>query len=522
MKLNNRKIAVIGAGVAGLAVARALALRGARPIVLEQARSLENLGAGLQLSPNGLIVIEALGLSPRVRDIGLRLGDVTLRDAEQGRRVLRMDLSKARGLVWQAVPRAALIDVMRQGVERVGAEIRLSAHVAAIDTRPEKTILSLSDGSRIEASIVIAADGLHSVGRTVLNSGMAPFFTGQVAWRAVIDETDSADPSAQVFMAPGRHLVSYPLAGGKRNIVAVEERIDWAEESWSAPGDPDDLRAAFAGFGGPVPGWLEQVAECHLWGLFRHQIATWWYGGSLVLAGDAAHPTLPFLAQGANLALEDAWVLAEALGDAPGVSAAFETYQERRSKRVHRTIEAANANARNYHLRNPVARTAAYSGLRVLDRIAPGLMLRRFDWLYRHDVTASGTAGVSHAAVALPSPLEPAGELPPSAPTPRPKVSTPMPKSLKKHQSRISVSKLRVKPSVPPLLLTETVPEPPKKAGTNTKPTAKPKAKKPAAKSGARAAPKATDGVQKTKTAAPKPSAVTAAVMKKRKPPAKS
>ena len=106
--------------------------------------------------------------------------------------------------------------------------------------------------------------------RAALNGAETPFFTGQAAWRALIPLESGAQPGAQVFMGAGRHLVSYPLAGGLRNIVAVEERRSWTAEGWSLPGDPAELRSAFAGFGGPVPGWLARVTECAVWGLHRH------------------------------------------------------------------------------------------------------------------------------------------------------------------------------------------------------------------------------------------------------------
>jgi salicylate hydroxylase len=135
-----------------------------------------------------------------------------------------------------------------------------------------------------------------------------------------------------------------------------------------------------------VRGWLDRVEDPGLWGLFLHPVAALWHGGGAVILGDAAHPTLPFLAQGANLALEDAWVLADMLAghDTPG--AAFAAFQAARVERVTRAIDAARANARNYHLTG-VRRVVGHAGLRVLGAVAPGAMLGRFDWLYGLDVT---------------------------------------------------------------------------------------------------------------------------------------
>jgi salicylate hydroxylase len=214
-------------------------------------------------------------------------------------------------------------------------------------------------------------------------------FTGQVAWRAVLPEAEAEDTAAlaEVHMGPGRHLVSYPLRGGRqRNIVAVEERSRWAEESWTLRDDPMDLRLAFETFSPRVRGWLDRVEEVHLWGLFRHPVARYWHGGRAVILGDAAHPTLPFLAQGANMALEDAWVLADCLARHDTPEAAFAAYQQARAARCARIVAASTANARAYHLSSPL-REIAHLGLRIGGRIAPQAALRRFEWIYGTDVT---------------------------------------------------------------------------------------------------------------------------------------
>ncbi|MEY4983655.1 MAG: hypothetical protein RIR62_1921, partial [Pseudomonadota bacterium] len=235
-------------------------------------------------------------------------------------------------------------------------------------------------------------DGLQSPLRRALAGKVVPFFTHQVAWRALVPCDPSEPAQAEVHMGAGRHLVTYPLRGGRlRNIVAVEERRRWVEEGWSLRDDPVELRLAFESFSPRVRGWLEQVQDVWLWGLFRHDVAREWFRilpqGAVALLGDAAHPTLPFLAQGANMALEDAFVLARSLAETDSIAAGLAAYQAARADRCRRIVAAATANARNYHLSGPL-RGIAHAGLRLGGRIAPGLALRKFDWLYGHDVTA--------------------------------------------------------------------------------------------------------------------------------------
>ncbi len=387
MNLRGQEILVIGAGIGGLAAALALRQRGAGVLVLEQAAELVEAGAGLQVSPNGLRVIHALGLS---LEGAVRAQAVSLRDYRRGSEVVRLDLARLDpGQAYQFVHRADLLALLERAVRAAGVEIRLSQRVTQVraGARP---VAEMAVGGRLTADLILGADGVKSVARGVLNGQAAAQFTGQVAWRAVVPNTCAHPPEARVHMGPGRHLVSYPLRGGRFvNLVAVEERTDWAAEGWTHRDEAQNLHAAFAGFGGDVPVLLAGVAAPGLWGLFLHPVAEHWHGDGLALLGDAAHPTLPFLAQGANMALEDAWVLADSL-DRDGLRAGLARYQARRRDRVARVIRTADGNAWKYHLRQPLLRGATHLALRLAGRLAPGRMVHQFDWLYGHDVTRPG------------------------------------------------------------------------------------------------------------------------------------
>lgn len=390
MALRGRSIAVLGGGIAGLAVARALALRGAEVTVLEQAEAISEVGAGLQISPNGLRVLDALGLGEPLRAAGLAAEAVALCDAS-GREVTRLGVG---GLApgYFFVHRADLIALLAAGARAAGVQIRLLQQIETVEFSEAGAVLKSAQGAAHQVPMVIGADGLRSRVRQALNGRVVPFFTRQVAWRALVPAEAAPAPAARVFMGPGRHLVTYPLRGGQLlNVVAVEERFDWFEEGWHHRDDPENLRAAFAGFGPEVRGLLAGAGETHLWGLFRHPVAARWHErGVAAILGDAAHPTLPFLAQGANLALEDAWVLAAALARHDSAEAGLAAYQAARAPRAARVVAAATRNARNYHLRAAPVRAAAHLGLRLAGALAPGALLGRFDWLYGYDATAEG------------------------------------------------------------------------------------------------------------------------------------
>ena len=371
------KITIAGAGIGGLAAAAALAERGHDVSVREQASDISDVGAGLQISPNGMAVLKALGSARSVDRVSIRSEAVRLIDGVTGRKVMTLDLRRhAPDLDWRFVHRARLIEMLLSKARANGASVQTNSRV---DPPPSGMALDGDD-------LLVGADGLHSRVRARVDEASKPFFTGQVAWRALI--ADEGAPVAEVHMGAGRHLVSYPLPEGLRNIVAVEERKAWAAEGWNFPDNPANLRAAFTDFSPRVQHWLDQVESCYLWGLFRHPVAQKWVSGQQVLLGDAAHPTLPFLAQGANLALEDAWVLADAISDL-GPEDGLAHYQSQRRPRAVRVINAASANARNYHLRPPVSKIA-HAALRALGRVAPAAPLRKFDWLYGHDVTRTG------------------------------------------------------------------------------------------------------------------------------------
>lgn len=389
MSLRPLSVLVIGAGIAGLALARALALRGAEVTVLEQAPEITEVGAGLQISPNGTAVLRALGLEAAVRATEPPQARRVVLHNRRDRMVAAVDLSDLRRPDdYLLVHRADLIEALASGARQAGARLRLLQKVASCSVGAHPSVTT-EQGGVFRADLIVGADGVHSRIAAMLNGHDVPRFTGQVAWRATVPGEGGTD--VEVFMGPGRHLVTYPLRGGTlRNLVAVEERRDWVPESWSHEDDPKNLRHAFATMGPRVQALTSSVKKVHLWGLFRHPVARQWSGENVVILGDAAHPTLPFLGQGANMGLEDAWTLSRLLAEDIPRPHALRRFQAERERRVRRAVRTANSNAWKYHLRGPVA-PLAHLGLSAINRMAPGLLTGGFRWLYDHDVTGGAS-----------------------------------------------------------------------------------------------------------------------------------
>ncbi len=364
-----RDIAVIGGGIGGLTAALCFARTGAVVTVHEQAAAFGEVGAGVQITPNGARVLAALGLDDNLKTRSVQATAVVPTDALSGRMLVRFDLTRLPGPPYRFLYRPDLIAILADACRDAGVRLETGRAVVAAD---------------LTARLVVGADGLNSRTRALIAPPPLARFSGQVAWRTIIAQPSPSE--ARIWMAPGCHVVTYPLAGGRTNVVAVQQRAGWAAEGWHHPDDPANLRTAFAGMCRDLTAILDAVETTSLWGLFRHPVADSWWQPGLAILGDAAHPTLPFLAQGANLAIEDAWVLAASCDSATDLDAGLHRYEALRKPRVTRAIAAADANAVNYHLSGP-RRVVSHLALRGIGAVAPATFLKRLAWLYDHDVT---------------------------------------------------------------------------------------------------------------------------------------
>ncbi len=388
---------IAGAGIGGLATALALARQGARVTVFEARDQPGEAGAGLQLSANAVKALRFLGLEEAVAARATRPEAVELRLPGSGRLVSRVALGKTHetrfGAPYFHIHRADLYEVLAEAADaHAGIQVMTGARVVKVAHGKGAVAVELEGGATTDGDLLIGADGVRSTVREGVAGKDEPVFTGMVAWRACvpIEPGDQPPQVATVWMGRGRHLVTYPLTHrGVMNLIGVVEKSDWREESWSAEGAADEMRAEFGGWHKSVDMWLSRLETPLRWALYERHPLSVWSAGRVALMGDACHAMPPFLAQGAAMALEDAVVLARRIAAMPDdLTRALREYGEARHERTAKVQAASWANAWRFHLESGVLRFCVYGALGLASRVAPGQPGRMFDWIYGYDPAA--------------------------------------------------------------------------------------------------------------------------------------
>ncbi len=393
----SRTIFVAGAGIGGLTAALALAAQGFRVVVLEKAERLEEVGAGLQLSPNASRILIGLGLQPRLAARAVIPEAVSLMSARTGAEITRLPLGEAAslraGAPYWVVHRADLQAAL-QGEVNAHPDIELRLGCQFEDVAPHAKGLSVlqRSGSFRQPELALAlvgADGIWSAVRHHLFPQVQPRFSGLIAWRGTFDTTqlprEQTSRRIQLWMGANAHLVAYPISGGRQtNLVAVVPGT-WNSPGWSAQADARELKNAFSEAGWPntTRMMIGVVDDWKKWALFTLPDGGEWTQGTIALLGDAVHAMLPFAAQGAGMAIEDAAVLAKCLGESGGetpasLASALRRYARLRRARVARVQRAARQQGRIYHLWGP----AALARDLAIKAMGPRRVLTRQDWIY--------------------------------------------------------------------------------------------------------------------------------------------
>lgn len=390
-------ICIIGAGLGGLSAALALLQKGFRVTVLEQASALGEIGAGVQLGPNAVGVLYRLGLQTALEQVTCETLGKRVRLWNTGQTWPLFDLGTVAremyGFPYLTVHRADLHRVLVDAVRALQADaLVLNAKLQSLQANSDGVALHLTDGRVFEAEAVIGADGVHSMVRAALFGEDAPRYSGVMAWRGVIDASKlpahMREPYGTNWVGPGAHVVQYPLRQGTlMNFVGAIEGTHWAVESWSERGTREECLADFAGWHEEVQAMIQAIDVPYKWVLKVRAPMDNWSRGPVTLLGDACHPTLPFLAQGAAMAIEDGYMLARALALCPTQPAqAFARYEAVRKDRTARVVIGSAANTQRFH--NPALAHAQGAAEYVAREWSEERVKDRYEWLFKYDIDA--------------------------------------------------------------------------------------------------------------------------------------
>jgi salicylate hydroxylase len=384
-------VVVVGGGIGGLFAANALIAGGLDVRVYEQAPALGEIGAGVFLTPNSVRQLQRVGLGPQVEGRGAKVGSGSHYFRHDGAPIAPVQVTDSSG--WNAtfgMHRADLVEMLAGALP--SGVVRTGHRGVGFEQAGERALVSFANGAIAEADIVIAADGIHSELRHHAAPPSRPVFHGSVAYRGVLPHTlipHWPTDSWLMWLGKAKHFLTFPVRSGELiNYVGFVPADEEMKESWSAPGDPDVLRREFHGWDPRIGSLLSQVEKTFRWALYDREPLPAWTNGRLTLLGDAAHPMLPHLGQGANQSIEDGMALATILAraDRATAPAALLAYERLRRERVAAVQRGARENGMRYD--------SSYADLGVRDaEITAHAAFRRR--LYDHDVVPEAEAAAA-------------------------------------------------------------------------------------------------------------------------------
>ncbi|MFQ6551813.1 FAD-dependent monooxygenase [Aestuariibius insulae] len=392
------KAIIAGGGIGGLTAALALSRIGWDVTVLERADTPGEVGAGVQISPNGMRVLRWLDVAADLEPFLFEPEAIEMRLGQSGRPIFSLPVDRlvggedGRGPLYVQVHRADLVQVLRARLEAVTPGRFLAGQIAiGYRQTAHGAEVELATGERLGGDLVLGADGIGSVFARQMHPDIRPTFSGYAAWRMLVpvDQLEGAPPppTGCIWVGRGRHVVTTRVRKGDVvNLVGVVETPDWDAEGWGTKESASDALSDFDGWHPSILSCLRSVDVIWRWGLFERDPLPSWSDGSVGLLGDAAHPMLPSMAQGAVQAMEDAAVLARLL-ERKTVREALPQYYELRSERSQRIAALSARNVRLFHKKNALARAATYGPAWLAGRLAPGVLKRRSSWIYDFDPT---------------------------------------------------------------------------------------------------------------------------------------
>jgi salicylate hydroxylase len=384
------RVLIAGVGIGSLTAALALRQAGLDAHVYEQASVLREVGAGVAISPNAVKVLHRLGLAQALQSVGVVSDSMDSRDWQTGAVLGRVPLADAAVKRWGApfyhLHRADLHDALRAALG--DKHITLGARCVAVAQHGTTVELRFADGREAAGELLIGADGIHSVVRDHVAGPDRPIWSRQISWRGLAPATVGHEVGLEVrhhsFWGPRKIFVCFYVSAGRLvNWVGnTQSDEDWHEESWSARGDRDEVLRLFAGWHSEVQALIAGTEQVFKWALFDRPPLETWTRGRVTLLGDAAHPMLPYMAQGASQSIEDAFVLARCLAaDREDPQRAIERYAARRRERTAAVQAASREASRVVRLTDPAEVQARNAGLAE----SPEAPVDRFDWIWSYD-----------------------------------------------------------------------------------------------------------------------------------------
>jgi len=380
------RIAIVGGGLAGLAAANALNTFGIKAEVFEAAPELREIGAAVNASPQAVKALQAIGVGDQIAAVGHCSPGVYSRNLQTGEFLEfsdRIKNAEEYGAPYYSFHRADLLDALASGLDR--STIHLGHTLAGLEERSDRIMLSFANGARVETEYLIGADGVKSIVRQALYGADNPTYTGSMAWRALLNANDVPPDTLEPYghtqwVGPGRHFIAYYIRGGRLvNIVTQQDTDEWVEESWSARGDPEEMRRSFPNAEPRLVKLLARVTECMKWGLFARPITENWGRGRIQMIGDAAHAMVPSAGQGACQAFEDAYILARWLKACGEPVEAFANFRRVRIPRVHGVQRLSLSNMRFRHMQDTAKLKEAID-------TGKGSVRGNVDWVWRYEV----------------------------------------------------------------------------------------------------------------------------------------
>lgn len=393
------RVLIAGGGIGGLAAAIALLQRGIDVDVYEQAAELKEVGAGIQISPNGNKVLDALGVFEKLRALSCDPERKEFRLWSTGKPWPMFSLGKTvierYGYPYLTVYRPDLHQTLADRVRELKVDaIHLNSAVAGCEQDENGATLILRNGERITGDALIGGDGVRSVVRNTLWGNTDPEFSGMVAWRGLLPMEALPEHMrvsvGSTWVGPGGHAVSYPLHKSKiMNFVATIEGKSWTAPTGATPGTVEECLDDFKGWHEDVQTMIRLSPQLLKWALMKRDPIPQWTKGRISLLGDAAHATLPFLAQGAVHSIEDGTVLARCLAnvEASDVPAALQRYERARIERTSKMVRGATANTVRFH--SPELATEESAETYLQSEWGADPIFERYDWLYRYDANTA-------------------------------------------------------------------------------------------------------------------------------------